>query len=177
MPSARPAPRMDTWVRDANTRPRIRSMRSSPTTRRRAVVAAASSRWTERRQGGRFGRHQVCELPPISVMLVEHRTHRLHCPGCGTRTTASLPAGIGDRRVGPRLRAGDRGPLTARNESPGAGSLSWPGVVRSPAVDGYRGRDLSARERRTGRWCMRRCVDWILTKTRSTSMRPLADRR
>ena len=48
----------------------------------------------ERRPGGRFGRHQVAELPPISVLLVEHRTHRLHRPGCGTRTTARLPAGI-----------------------------------------------------------------------------------
>ncbi len=68
----------------------------------------------ERRQGGRFGRHQVCELPPISVMLVEHRTHRLHCPGCGTRTTASLPAGIGGSAFGPRLRAAIV-TLTARN--------------------------------------------------------------
>jgi hypothetical protein len=37
----------------------------------------------EFRPGGRFGRHQVAELPPISVMLVEHRTHRLGCPKCG----------------------------------------------------------------------------------------------
>ena len=48
----------------------------------------------ERRPGGRFGRHQIAELPPISERAVEeHRTHRVHCPGCGTRTTACPPAG------------------------------------------------------------------------------------
>jgi len=68
----------------------------------------------ERRCSGRFGRHQVAELPPISVMLIEHRTHRLHCPGCGIRTTAALPAGIGSSAFGPRLRAAIV-TLTARN--------------------------------------------------------------
>jgi hypothetical protein len=68
----------------------------------------------EQRPGDRFGRHQVCELPPISVLLVEHRTHRLRCPECGTRTTASLPAGIGGSAFGPRLRAAIVA-LTARN--------------------------------------------------------------
>jgi transposase len=68
----------------------------------------------EQRQGGRFGRHQVCELPPISVMLIEHRTHRLRCPECATRTTASLPAGIAGSAFGPRLRAAIV-TLTARN--------------------------------------------------------------
>ncbi len=68
----------------------------------------------ERSPGGRFGRHQVAELPPISVVLVEHRTHRLHCPECGTRTTAALPAGVGDSAFGPRLRAAIV-TLTARN--------------------------------------------------------------
>jgi transposase len=68
----------------------------------------------EQRPGGRFGRHQVCELPPISVLLVEHRTHRLRCPQCGTRTTASLPAGTGGSAFGPRLRAAIV-TLTARN--------------------------------------------------------------
>ncbi len=68
----------------------------------------------ERSPGGRFGRHQVAELPPISVVLVEHRTHRLHCPECRTRTTAALPAGVGDSAFGPRLRAAIV-TLTARN--------------------------------------------------------------
>lgn len=31
----------------------------------------------QRQPGGRFGRHQVAELPPISVIVTEHRTHQL----------------------------------------------------------------------------------------------------
>ena len=68
----------------------------------------------ERRAVGRFGRHQVCGLPPISVMLIEHRTHRLRCPDCSSRTTASLPAGVAGPAFGPRLRAAIV-TLTARN--------------------------------------------------------------
>ena len=68
----------------------------------------------ERRPGGRFGRHQIAELPPISVLLVEHRTHRLRCPDCRAETTAVLPAGIGGSAFGPRLRAMIV-TLTARN--------------------------------------------------------------
>jgi transposase len=58
----------------------------------------------QQRPAGRFGRHQVCELPPISVLLVEHRTRRLRC-NCGVKTTATLPAGIAASAFGPRLRA------------------------------------------------------------------------
>lgn len=68
----------------------------------------------ERRPGGRFGRHQVCELPPISVLLVEHRTYRLRCPGCRARTTAQLPAAVAGSAFGSRLRAAIV-TLTARN--------------------------------------------------------------
>jgi transposase len=59
----------------------------------------------ERRPGGRFGRHQVAELPPLGVLLIEHRTHRLRCSCCGEKTTAPLPAGIGGSAFGPRLQA------------------------------------------------------------------------
>jgi hypothetical protein len=68
----------------------------------------------EQRPGGRFGRHQVAELPPISVLVVEHRTHRLRCPHCRSQTTADLPVGIGCSAFGPRLRAAIV-TLTARN--------------------------------------------------------------
>ena len=68
----------------------------------------------EQRPGGRFGAHQVVDLPPISVIMVEHRTHRLRCPGCGTRTTAKLPAGVGGTVFGPRLQAAIVA-LSARN--------------------------------------------------------------
>jgi hypothetical protein len=68
----------------------------------------------ERHPGSRFGRHQVAELPPISVILVEHRTHRLHCAACGAKTTGGLPAGIGSSAFGPSLQAAVV-TLTARN--------------------------------------------------------------
>jgi hypothetical protein len=68
----------------------------------------------ERRPDRRFGRHQVAELPPISVLLVEHRTHRLRCPDCRAETTAVLPPAIGCSAFGPRLRAAIV-TLTARN--------------------------------------------------------------
>src|SRR3954470_9494201 len=68
----------------------------------------------ERRPAGRFGRHQVCELPPIGVLLVEHRTYRLRCSGCRAATTAQLPAAVAGSAFGSRLRAAIV-TLTARN--------------------------------------------------------------
>lgn len=59
----------------------------------------------ERQPGGRFGRRQVAELPPISVIVVEHRTHRLRCPECRAKTTAELPDGIASSAFGPSLQA------------------------------------------------------------------------
>lgn len=59
----------------------------------------------QRTRGGRFGRRQVAELPPISVILTEHRTHQLRCRCCRARTSARLPDGIGDSAFGPRLQA------------------------------------------------------------------------
>jgi transposase len=59
----------------------------------------------ERRPRRRFGRHQVAELPPISVVWTEHRTHQLRCPECRSRTSARLPGQIGGVAFGPRLQA------------------------------------------------------------------------
>jgi len=59
----------------------------------------------ERQPKRRFGRHQVCELPPISVIWTEHRTHQLRCRGCRARTSARLPKEIGACAFGPRLQA------------------------------------------------------------------------
>ena len=50
-------------------------------------------------------RHQVAEIPPIRPEVTEYRLHRLTCPGCGTRTCASLPAGVPTGAFGPRLQA------------------------------------------------------------------------
>ena len=80
-------------------------MRSSITIRMRVVDAGGSSMMEQRRPAGRFGRHQVCELPPISVIVTEHRTHQLRCRHCRARTSARLPQEIGCSPFGPRLQA------------------------------------------------------------------------
>jgi transposase len=59
----------------------------------------------QRRPGGRFGRHQLAELPPISVIVTEHRTHQLRCRECRARTSARLPEEIGGSPFGPVLQA------------------------------------------------------------------------
>jgi transposase len=59
----------------------------------------------QRSRGGRFGRHQVAELPPISVLSTEHRTHQLRCRHCRARTSAPLPASVTGSPFGSRLQA------------------------------------------------------------------------
>jgi transposase len=56
----------------------------------------------QRRSGGRCGRPQVAELPPISVLFSEHRTHQLRGRHCRARTSASLPEEIAGSPFGPR---------------------------------------------------------------------------
>ena len=62
----------------------------------------------------RPGRRQVAELPPTSVVVSEHRTHRLRCPCCKRRTAAKLPAEVATSAFGPMLQAAVV-TLTARN--------------------------------------------------------------
>jgi transposase len=57
------------------------------------------------RPASRFGRHQVAELPPISVVFTEHRSHQLRCRHCRARTSARLPQEIGSSPFGCRLQA------------------------------------------------------------------------
>jgi transposase len=59
----------------------------------------------EQRPRERFGRHQVAELPPLSVIWTEHRTHQLRCRHCRARTSARLSEQIGSWACGPRLQA------------------------------------------------------------------------
>jgi transposase len=49
--------------------------------------------------------HQVEELPPITVKVIEHRAQRLRCPYCRRRTRAALPADVASSAFGPRLQA------------------------------------------------------------------------
>ena len=62
----------------------------------------------------RPGRRQVAELPPITVLVTEHRSHRLRCPCCNRRTAAGFPAAVAGSAFGPRLQAAIV-TLTARN--------------------------------------------------------------
>jgi transposase len=59
----------------------------------------------ERVAVGDPGRHQVEELPPIHVVVTEHRCQRVCCPECGRRSRGELPAGVGASAFGPRYHA------------------------------------------------------------------------
>jgi transposase len=57
----------------------------------------------DERTVGEPARHQVEELPPINVRVIEHRSQQLRCPACGRRTSASLPDEVARSCFGPRL--------------------------------------------------------------------------
>ena len=50
-------------------------------------------------------RHQVEELPQISVALLEHQCQRARCPGCGEVRAGELPAEVAGSAFGPRFQA------------------------------------------------------------------------
>jgi transposase len=50
-------------------------------------------------------RHQIEELPPITVTVTEHRCQRVRCPGCGRRRRAELPRELAGSMFGPRFQA------------------------------------------------------------------------
>jgi hypothetical protein len=60
---------------------------------------------SERVPSRRPARHQVSELPPVAVVLTEHRCHRLRCPGCRAKTKGELPPEVAGSAFGPDLRA------------------------------------------------------------------------
>ena len=59
----------------------------------------------ERVSVGRPARHQVEELPVMSVTVTEHQCQRVRCPDCDQTTTGVLPAQIASSCFGPRLQA------------------------------------------------------------------------
>jgi transposase len=59
----------------------------------------------ERREAGEPARHQVEELPAITVRVIEHRSHRVRCPACGARARGELPREVTGSVFGPRLQA------------------------------------------------------------------------
>jgi transposase len=111
----------------------------------------------ERPVGGP-ARHQVEELPPINVKVIEHRRLRLRCPGCGRRTRAKLPEEVARSCFGPRLEAAVAA-LSVRNRvsrvmmrSSSAKSCSVPGSARARST-----RSSAARQ---PRWLIRTRICW-----------------
>lgn len=49
--------------------------------------------------------HQVVELPPIPVQVIEYQAHARNCLHCGHLTWATIPNDIRDHVCGPRLTA------------------------------------------------------------------------
>ena len=49
-------------------------------------------------------RHQIVEIPPVQLEIVEHRLHALDCPNCGRKTRGSLPEGVNPSGYGERLQ-------------------------------------------------------------------------
>lgn len=45
-------------------------------------------------------RHQIVEIPPIELEIVEHRLHQLECNHCGTKTRAKLPENVSESGYG-----------------------------------------------------------------------------
>ncbi len=50
-------------------------------------------------------RHQVAEVPPVTVEVTEYRLHTLTCAKCGAATRAELPGGVPQGGFGSRLQA------------------------------------------------------------------------
>ena len=54
---------------------------------------------------GEPARHQVEELPAITVGVIEHRAQHVRCPACGARARGELPREVTASAFGPRLQA------------------------------------------------------------------------
>lgn len=49
---------------------------------------------------------QVHEVPPVRLVVTEHRVETVACPACGKRTTATFPVGVeAPVQYGPRMQA------------------------------------------------------------------------
>jgi len=59
----------------------------------------------ERRSVGEPARHQIEELPAMTVKVIEHRAQRVRCPECGGRARGELPNEVTSSVFGPRLQA------------------------------------------------------------------------
>ncbi len=60
---------------------------------------------TATRRRTRVWRHQVVELLPLAVRVIEYQMAVRRCPACGKHTRADLPVGVPRRPFGARLTA------------------------------------------------------------------------
>ena len=58
-----------------------------------------------RSAGQVVGRHQVAELPPVAVVISEHRSLACRCGRCGHVTRGTIPQDVAASCTGPRLSA------------------------------------------------------------------------
>jgi len=124
--------------------------------------------------GWAFGRHQIAELPPISVT-----SPSIAPTSCVAGTAAREPAPGYRRDRHLRVRAEAAGAivtLTLVTGSRAAGSQSLPRICLVCAVDWQRGRDLSTRLRRIGRSALP-FAGWVLDQAAVHVMRPVGDPR
>src|SRR5262245_34222217 len=59
----------------------------------------------ERHPLGEPARHQVEELPTLTVEVIEHAAQRVRCPVCGAQARAEFPREVSSSAFGPRLQA------------------------------------------------------------------------
>lgn len=50
-------------------------------------------------------RHQIVDIPPITLQVAEHRLHQLVCEQCGSATRAELPSSVCTNGYGPAVVA------------------------------------------------------------------------
>src|SRR5947208_634976 len=77
--------------------------RSSASTRLRSASPIFAR--DERHPVGEPARHQVEELPAMTVRVIEHRVQRVRCRQCGRRARGELPGEVMSSACGPRLQA------------------------------------------------------------------------
>jgi transposase len=72
---------------------------------RPAVCADCQQSFAVDAIGDVVGRHQVAELPPVAVVITEHRALACRCGGCGRVSRGTIPHDVRASVAGPRLSA------------------------------------------------------------------------
>jgi transposase len=93
-------------------------------------------------------RHQVEELPPVHVIVTEHRCQRVRCPGCGARPRGELPAGVAASAFGPAFSRRGRGALDTQPHQPPRRRGAVRAAVRRADLKRHGRRDPGPRGRR-----------------------------